>query len=215
MHKENNIELIVLENIKPDWRLESMVAQSALRYVGHVVRQERGMYNDVMLGETSGTRRRGRPITRWLDKLNNITGPSINGMRWDARDRAKWRSATAVVARGRTRLDGTRWQHLQFVVLLDATGGSMSTEVAVLKVNEGLPDEVVRRDDVIIHDLDPEERIHGEDGLQLEQSVPKKKVYLKFSRNAIEFCWISTDFASIVSFQLFTWEDMLVSTVEQ
>ena len=64
----------------------------------------------------------------------------------------------------------------------------MSTEVAVLKVNEGLPDEVVRGDDVIIHDLDPEERIHRKDGLQLEQSVPKKKVYLKFSRNAIEFC---------------------------
>ena len=26
-------------------------------------------------------------------------GSSINSMRWDARDRAKWRSATAVVAR--------------------------------------------------------------------------------------------------------------------
>ena len=30
-------------------------------------------------------------------------------MRWDARDRDRWRSATSVVARGRTRLDGTRW----------------------------------------------------------------------------------------------------------
>ena len=48
-----------------------------------------------------------KPGTRWLDTLNNMKGPSINIMRWDARDRAKWRSATAVVARERTRLGGT------------------------------------------------------------------------------------------------------------
>ena len=61
------------------------------------MRDERGMENDVMLGEMSGKRRRGRPITRWLDNVNNIKGHSINSMRWDARDLVKWRSATAVV----------------------------------------------------------------------------------------------------------------------
>ena len=98
----------MIGNIKPEWTLESRVADAALRYFGHVVREERGMENDVMLGEMSGKRRRGRPITRWLDNVNNIKGPSINIMRWDARDRDKWRSASAVVARGRTQLDGTR-----------------------------------------------------------------------------------------------------------
>ena len=67
-------------------------------YFGYVVGEERGMENDVMLGEMSGKRRRGRPRTRWLDNVNTIKGPSINSMRWDARDGAKWR--TAVVARG-------------------------------------------------------------------------------------------------------------------
>ena len=91
------------EIIKPEWTLESRVAQAALRYLGHyVVREECGMENDVMLGEMSGMRRPGRPITRWLDNVNNIKGPSINSMRWDARYRYRWRSATAVVARGRT-----------------------------------------------------------------------------------------------------------------
>ena len=37
---------------------------TALRYSGHVVSEERGMENDV----------------------NTIKGPSINSMRWDARD---------------------------------------------------------------------------------------------------------------------------------
>ena len=44
------------------------------------------MEYDVMLGEMSGKRRPGRPITRWLDNVNNIKGPSINSMIWDARD---------------------------------------------------------------------------------------------------------------------------------
>ena len=105
---DRNTNVWMFENIKPDWKLESRVAQSASRYFVHVVRQERGMDNGVMLGEMSGKRRRVRPITRWLDNVNTITGPSINCMRWDARDRDRWRSATAVVARGRTRLDGTR-----------------------------------------------------------------------------------------------------------
>ena len=62
----------VLENIKPEWTLESRVAQASLRYFGLVVRQQRGMENDVMLGEMSGKRRRGRPRTRWLDNMNSI-----------------------------------------------------------------------------------------------------------------------------------------------
>ena len=41
--------------------------KASLRYFGHVVREERGMENDVMLGEMSGKRRYGRPSTRWLD----------------------------------------------------------------------------------------------------------------------------------------------------
>ena len=55
-----------------EWTLESRVAQAALRYFGHVVREERGMENDVMLGVMSGKRGRGRSITRWLDNVNNI-----------------------------------------------------------------------------------------------------------------------------------------------
>ena len=53
-------------NIKPERTLESRVAEVALRYFGHVVREEGGMENDLMLGEMSGKRRRGRPRTRWL-----------------------------------------------------------------------------------------------------------------------------------------------------
>ena len=72
MERKTNVDLWVLENIKPEWTLESRVAQAALRYFGHVVREERGMENDVMFEEMSGKRRRGRPKIRWLGNVNNI-----------------------------------------------------------------------------------------------------------------------------------------------
>ena len=61
MKRKTNVG--VLKNITTEWTLASMVKQVALRYVGHVVRQERGNENDVMLGRMSGKRRRGRPRT--------------------------------------------------------------------------------------------------------------------------------------------------------
>ena len=105
---ERKTNVWVLENVKPKWTLESRVIKGALSYFGHVVRKELGMENDVMLGGMRGKRRRGRPRTKWLDTIKDVKGPSINIMRRDARERVEWRGATAAVARGRTRLDGTR-----------------------------------------------------------------------------------------------------------
>ena len=106
MERKTNISII--ENIKPDWTLESRVAKAALSYFGHVVRAG-GMEDDVMLGRMNGARKRGRPRQRWLDTLKGYeSGATISNMRRDARDRAGWRGATTAVARGRMRLDGTR-----------------------------------------------------------------------------------------------------------
>ena len=108
MERKTNISII--ETIKPEWTLELRVAKAALSYFGHVVRA-RGMEDDVMLGRMNGARKRGRPRQRWLDTLNGYaSGATISNMRGDARDRAGWIGATTAVARGRMRLDGTRWQ---------------------------------------------------------------------------------------------------------
>ena len=106
MERKTNISII--ERIKPEWTLESMVTKAALSYFGHVVRAE-GMEDDTMLGRMNGARKRGRPRQRWLDTLKGCaSGTTISNMRRDARDRAGWRGATTAVARGRMRLDGTR-----------------------------------------------------------------------------------------------------------
>ena len=108
MERKTNISII--ENIKPEWTLESRVAKAALSYFGHVVRAG-GMEDDVMLGRMNGARKRGRTRQRWVDTLKGYaSGATISDMKRDARERAGWRGATTAVARGRMRLDGTRWQ---------------------------------------------------------------------------------------------------------
>ena len=60
---ERNTNIWIIENIKPEWTLESRVPRAALSYFGHVVRAG-GMEDDVMLGRMNGARRRGRPRQR-------------------------------------------------------------------------------------------------------------------------------------------------------
>ena len=106
MERKTNISII--ENIKPEWTLESRVTKAALSYFGHMVRAG-GMEDDVMLGRMNGARKRGRPRQRWLDTLKGYaSGATISKMRRDARDREGWRGAAMAVAKGRMRLDGTR-----------------------------------------------------------------------------------------------------------
>ena len=106
MERKTNIWII--ENIKPEWTLESRVPKAALSYFGHVVRAG-GMEDDVMLGRMNGVRRRGRPRQTWLDTLKGYSsGATISNMRRDAGDRAGWRGAATAVARGRMRLDSKR-----------------------------------------------------------------------------------------------------------
>ena len=104
---DRKANILIIENIKPEWTLESRVTKAALSYFGPVVRAG-GMEDDVMLGRMNGARKRGRPRQRWLDALKGYSsGAIISNMRRDTRDREGWRGAATAVARGRMRLDGT------------------------------------------------------------------------------------------------------------
>ena len=68
MERKTNISAI--DNIKPEWTLESRMTKAALSYIGHVVRAG-GMEDDMMLGRMNGKRR--RPRQRWLDTLKGYS----------------------------------------------------------------------------------------------------------------------------------------------
>ena len=58
MDSERKTNIWIIENIKPEWTLESRVTKAAVS--GHVVRAG-GMEDDMMLGRMNGARKRGRP----------------------------------------------------------------------------------------------------------------------------------------------------------
>ena len=96
----------VLENMKPEWTLASRVAQAALLWTCGERGTRNGEWWDVRGDEWEEKARKAK------NNVNNLEGPFINSMRWDARDGAKSRSATAVVARGGTWLDVTRYCYI-------------------------------------------------------------------------------------------------------
>jgi Reverse transcriptase (RNA-dependent DNA polymerase) len=103
--KRTNVSIAAqIERITP---LEDTVTKQKLSYFGHVIRND-GLEKTIMLGMGEGKRGRGRPRTRWLDEIREITGRSLQELNEAARDRNGWRKVVVCVSKGRDRPDGTR-----------------------------------------------------------------------------------------------------------
>jgi len=68
-----------------------------------------GLEKSIMMGMDDGSRGRGRPQTRWIDEVREMTGLPLYKLREETRDREMWRRRRIIaVTRGRSRLDGTK-----------------------------------------------------------------------------------------------------------
>ena len=65
------------------------------------------MEKNVMLGKVEGTRRRGRPTSRWIDSIASTMEAPLALLKKGIEDRAFWKQSIYMVARNRLRLDGT------------------------------------------------------------------------------------------------------------
>ena len=96
----------VLQEIGNPKPLIARIVEHQLKYFGHVVRAQ-NMESDIMLGTITGSRKRGRPRTRWLDKITLEASKTLGNLLRIARNRDEWRELVKAVARCRSRRDGT------------------------------------------------------------------------------------------------------------
>jgi len=73
-----------------------------LAYYGHTMRKQWScLEKEIMQGTTPGARRRGRPLTAWIDNIKTWTGLSVEESIRMPEDRDKWRKYIYGVANPR------------------------------------------------------------------------------------------------------------------
>ena len=97
----------ILQEIKPEKALTSVVIEQQMRYFGHVCRAEGSLEKDIMLGQVEGKQRRGRPRMRWIDQIKSASQKSLHDLESLANNRTEFRRLVKEVTRSRRRPDGT------------------------------------------------------------------------------------------------------------
>ncbi len=80
------------------WSVVEWVKRSTLRWFGHIERMGYEEFVKVYLSRVEGTNRRGRPLARWEDRVQEYVkerGVRENALNWARRecmDRERWKS---------------------------------------------------------------------------------------------------------------------------
>ena len=80
-------------------RLLDKINQYTLSYFGHIARRQGDCLEKVVLqGRIEGSRRPGRPRSRWIDRVKNLVGKPIPVLYNAAADRHTWRAIQRITS---------------------------------------------------------------------------------------------------------------------
>ena len=79
LRREQNASVIeqMTEATGPIVALEAMVYHRRLTFFGHIMRKDGSLEKDLMMVKLEGSRRHGRPRTRWVDGVVEAAGAGL------------------------------------------------------------------------------------------------------------------------------------------
>ena len=90
--KEKRTNKSILEQLKTGRQLLNITNQRKLKYVGHVIRNNRtDLMRSALQGRVEGRRRVGRPSVTMIDNLTRASGMSLHSMSRASLNREEWR----------------------------------------------------------------------------------------------------------------------------
>ena len=78
----------ILKEIGPEYSLEGLMLRLKLQYFGHLMLRTDSLEKILMLGPTTGRRRRGRQRMRWFDGITDSMDMSLSEFWGTVKDRA-------------------------------------------------------------------------------------------------------------------------------
>ena len=90
----------VLQEVQPKTRLLCLIQSQMLSFFGHVSRRDGDCLEKVIMqGRVEGSRKPGRPRTRWIDQIKSVAGSSsLQDLYSLAKDRQRWRAIVDVTS---------------------------------------------------------------------------------------------------------------------
>ena len=94
----------ILKEIGPEYSLEGLMLRLKLQYFGHLMLRTDSLEKILMLGTTTGRRRRGRQRMKWLDGVTDSMDMRLSKLLELVKHREPWHAAAHGVSKSQTQL---------------------------------------------------------------------------------------------------------------